>query len=57
MEIMRERARRLNGRLTVTPRDGGGTVVEVSVSTAEPPADADPAAGEGGVHAHNRPAH
>lgn len=33
MDIMRERAARLGARLSVTERDGGGTVVEVVVGT------------------------
>jgi signal transduction histidine kinase len=39
--IMRERAARINGDLTITPRDGGGTVVTLTVqpATANPPAD------------------
>jgi len=58
MDIMRERAARLGADLTVTPRDGGGTVVEVAlgstglVSTTEPsplPAPT-PNGGEARVH-------
>jgi signal transduction histidine kinase len=33
MDIMRERADRLGAALTVSPRDGGGTVVEVALGT------------------------
>jgi signal transduction histidine kinase len=33
MEIMRERADRLGAGLSVTPREGGGTVVEVALGT------------------------
>jgi signal transduction histidine kinase len=38
MEIMRERADRLGAALSVSPRDGGGTVVEVAVGTLRSPA-------------------
>jgi signal transduction histidine kinase len=56
MEIMRERARRLNARLSVTPREGGGTVVEVAVHASPGVAPAEPTTGEGEVHAHHGPA-
>jgi len=57
MEIMKERARRLGARLTVRPREGGGTVVQVSVHAQDGASRAtDETAGEGEVHAHHGPA-
>ncbi|HEY5183359.1 MAG TPA: histidine kinase [Actinomycetes bacterium] len=55
MEIMRERARRLGADLTVRPRDGGGTVVEVVVGELAP--DSPNGLGHaGGDHVHDRAA-
>jgi signal transduction histidine kinase len=36
LEVMRERAQRLRGTFTVRDRDGGGTLVEVTIGTTEP---------------------
>jgi signal transduction histidine kinase len=58
MEIMRERADRLGAGLSVSPREGGGTVVEVTMGTlrspSEPPtAGADGAEDSGGARVHD----
>ncbi len=59
MEIMRERADRLGAGLSVSPRDGGGTVVEVAMGTLRSPAgpatqsDGPDAADEGGSRVHD----
>jgi len=63
MEIMRERADRLGAGLSVSPRDGGGTVVEVSMGTLRSPSgaatdgasttSADAAQDSGGARVHD----
>jgi signal transduction histidine kinase len=53
MDIMRERADRLGAGLTVSPRDGGGTVVEVALGTLwTTPAQPDETDG-GGARVHD----
>jgi signal transduction histidine kinase len=52
MDIMRERADRLGAALTVSPRDGGGTVVEVALGTLGS-GTARPRPTEGGARVHD----
>jgi signal transduction histidine kinase len=56
MEIMRERARRLGADLVVTDRDGGGTVVSMTMGEPQqvPPSES---ASTGGAHVHDSAAH
>jgi signal transduction histidine kinase len=58
MEIMRERADRLGAGLSVSPREGGGTVVEVTMGTLRSPGEpsttgADSAEDSGGARVHD----
>ena len=52
MEIMRERADRLGAALTVSPREGGGTVVEVALGTLSS-GPSRPGPTEGGARVHD----
>jgi signal transduction histidine kinase len=52
MDIMRERADRLGAALTVSPREGGGTVVEVALGTLGSGATK-PRPSEGGARVHD----
>jgi signal transduction histidine kinase len=52
MDIMRERADRLGAVLTVSPREGGGTVVEVALGTLGSGASR-PRPTEGGARVHD----
>jgi signal transduction histidine kinase len=56
MDIMKERARRLGANLTVSPRDGGGTVVEVVVGEFGRRAPHG-SSSQGGAHVHDSAAH
>ena len=55
MDIMRERADRLGAALTVSPREGGGTVVEVALGTLGSGAarPKKPETTEGGARVHD----
>ena len=56
MEIMRERARRLGADLVVSDRDGGGTVVSMTMGEPQPVPPIE-SASAGGAHVHDSAAH
>jgi signal transduction histidine kinase len=56
MEIMRERARRLGADLVVSERDGGGTVVSMTMGEPHPLPPIE-SASKGGAHVHDSAAH